>query len=202
MNYSSNSNKSKEKEVTERTKLEKVVSGPTKTRKQNELQKAAKSFISEDLSSIGKYLLVSVLVPNVKKIVSDVVTNGINMMLYGENGYYKSSSSLPGTKIAYNQMFSSGGPIQDYTKMKAATGLEYDDILFENRGDAEAVLSALEDIISQFGKASVADLYDLAEITTSNYMVNKYGWTDLHTAQIRVVNGGYVIKFPKVVQLD
>lgn len=203
MNYTSNSNKSKSKEQeAERVKLDKVVSGKTKARKQSELQKAAKSFISEDLSSIGKYLLVSVLVPNVKKIVSDVVTNGINMMLYGENGCYKSSSSFPATKIAYNKMFTSGNPMQDYTKMKAANGLEYDDILFENRGDAEAVLSSLEDLISQFGKASVADLYDLAEITTSNYMINKYGWTDLHTAQIRVVNGGYVIKFPKVVQLD
>ena len=201
MNYPSNSAKSKEKESVERVKRESVVSGATKTRKQNELQKAAKSFISTDLSSIGKYILGSVLIPNAKKIISDIVTNSINMMLYGENGYYKSSSSFPASKISYNKMFT-GGPIQDYSKMKAANGLEYDDILFDNRGDAEAVLSALEDIINQFGKASVCDLYDLAQITTSNYMLDKYGWTDLHTAQIRVVNGGYVIKFPRVVALD
>lgn len=202
MNYPSNSTKSKEKEATDRVKREPVVSGVTKTRKQNELQKAAKSFISTDLSSIGKYILGSVLIPNAKKVISDIVTNGINMMLYGENGYYKSSSSFPASKVSYNKMFTGGGPIQDYTKMKAANGLEYDDILFDNRGDAEVVLSALEDIINQFGKASVGDLYDLAQITTSNYMLDKYGWTDLHTAQIRVVNGGYVIKFPRVVALD
>ena len=53
--------------------------------------------------------------------------------------------------------------------------LWYDDILFDTRGDAEAVLDAMNDIISQYGTVSVSDFYDLARVPNDNFTMNRYG---------------------------
>jgi hypothetical protein len=79
--------------------------------------------------------------------------------------------------------------------------LDYDNIIFDNRGDAEAVLTSMEDILDQFGCVSVADLYDLADVAAPNYTVNNYGWTNLANAQVLRCRDGYIIKLPKVTSL-
>ena len=88
--YKSNSYKSKEQtEVPEEKKIQKVANG--KTRKKSELSKFANVFISEDVQNVKSYILMDVLVPAIKKAISDIVANGIDMLLYGESGRTKSS---------------------------------------------------------------------------------------------------------------
>ena len=77
-----------------------------------------------------------------------------------------------------------------------AQGYEYDDIIIESRGDAELVLDQLEEIISTYGVASVADLYDLVGITGRSYTDNKYGWTDIRNAKV-VRTGRLYLTAPK-----
>ena len=78
---------------------------------------------------------------------------------------------------------------------------DYDDIIFDNRGDAEAVLSSMEDVIDQYGVVSIADLFDLAEVSNSNYAMNNYGWTDLRTANVVRVRDGYILKLPRALPI-
>ena len=60
---------------------------------------------------------------------------------------------------------------------------DFDDILFESRGEAEDVLSHLVDLTIDYGVASVADFYDLSGIE-SQFTDNKYGWTNLRDAEV------------------
>ena len=60
----------------------------------------------------------------------------------------------------------------------------------------------LDEIIDRYGVARVGDLYDLANVSTNNYMINRYGWTSVSTASVSRVSDGYIIKLPRPLALD
>lgn len=201
--YKSNSHKSKEAQnnaATSEKKIEKVVTGSVKPKKKNEIQKFADVFISEDVGNVKSYIVWDVLVPAFKKAISDIVTNGIDMILYGESGRSKKNSTA--SKVSYRSYYEKENDRRDYPTHKIKTGYDYDNIVFESRGDAEAVLEAMIDIIDQYGVVSVGDLYDLADMSVDNYTLNKYGWTDIRNASVNRVRDGYMLKLPKALPLN
>lgn len=201
--YKSNSHKSKEAQnnaATSEKKIEKVVTGSAKPKKKNEIQKFADVFISEDVGNVKSYIVWDVLVPAFKKAISDIVTNGIDMILYGESGRSKKNSTA--SKVSYRSYYEKENDRRDYPTRKIKTGYDYDNIVFESRGDAEAVLEAMIDIIDQYGVVSVGDLYDLADMSVDNYTLNKYGWTDIRNASVNRVRDGYMLKLPKALPLN
>ena len=100
--YGPNSYKSKEEKkeaanVPEK-KVGKVIAGSAKSKKKGEMQKFADVFISEDVGNVKSYIFMEVIVPAIKKAISDVVTNGIDMILYGESGRSRKISAT--TKVS------------------------------------------------------------------------------------------------------
>ena len=199
--YKPNSHKSKEaqKESIPEKKVEKIITGTVKSKKKSEIQKFTDIFISEDVNNVKSYILLDVLVPAIKKAISDIVTNGIDMILYGGTGRTKSNSTA--SKISYRSYYDGGNCRRDYSASRTKTGYNYDDIILDNRGEAEDVLSRMDELISTYGLVSVADLYDLVGIT-GNYTDNKYGWTDIRSAQPIRVRDGYMLKLPKALPLN
>lgn len=196
--YKPNSHKSKEEPKARalEKKVEKVISGKARSKKKNEVQKFASAFIKEDLNSISSYIITDVLVPATKKTILDIVK-----AILGESGT-SSRSATTASKVSYRSYYDKDDDRKrDYTA-PARGGFDYDDIVFEHRGDAEIVLETMEDIVKgQYGIVSVGDLYDLANVTTDNYTVNSYGWTDLRGAKVIPVRDGYVIKLPRALPL-
>ena len=74
--------------------------------------------------------------------------------------------------------------------------------MFDTRGDAEAVLDSMNDIISQYGMVSVSDFYDLANVANDNYTMNRYGWTNIAGATAVRVRDGYILKLPRAIPLN
>lgn len=192
--YKNNSKKSKSEET---KTIEKVISGTAKTKKKNDVQKFADVFISEDVNNVKSYIFMDVLVPAIKKAISDIVINGIDMILYGEAGHTKKSN---GTKPSYRSYYDYERN-NDIRKTTRRTAYSFDDIVMDNRADAEEVLDSMLATIDKYGIVSVADMYDLVGIT-GNYTDNKYGWTDLRSARIeRERDGGYTINLPRALPL-
>lgn len=203
MDYNPNSNnfinKEKTKEEHTKKRVEKVVSGNVKTKKRNEVLKLADIFTSEDVSTVKSHIFSDVLVPSIKKMVSDAVKTGIDMILYGDSDVSRTKS--PASKVSYSKFYNEPSYKAVYDGYSKRETYEYNNIVLETRGDAEAVLMALEDMIDQYDIASVADLYDLVGIVGS-YTDNKYGWTSVRSARIERVRDGYVIRMPKALPLD
>lgn len=191
--FKPNSHKSKEEK-----KVEKIVSGTVKAKKKSEIQKFADVFIQEDVNNVGSYILQDILVPAVKKAISDIVTNGIDMILYGETGRTKKKSSS--SNISYRSYYEKDRE-RDHYSSRSRSGYSYDDIIIDNRGEAEEVLSRMDELIAVYGLASVADFYELVGVT-GNYTDNKYGWTDIRGASVVRVKDGYIIKLPKALPLN
>lgn len=196
--YKSNSHASKEKEKNGGEKrVEKIISGKAQVKKKSEFSKFANVFVSEDAGNVKSYILMDVLVPAVKKAVSDIVTNGIDMLLYGETGVHKRNGAS--SKVSYRSYYDRSS--RSTSSSKTRNGYSYDDIILDNRGEAEEVLSRMDEIVATYGTVSVADLYDLVGITGA-YTDNKYGWTDIRSASVVRVRDGYMIKLPRALPLN
>lgn len=196
--YKSNSHKSKEEknEVASEKKIEKVVSGKVKTKKKSEVRKLTDIFISEDVNNVKNYVIMDVLIPAVKKAISDIVTNGIDMILYGESGGKKKTS---GSKVSYKSYYDNRDDRRHSYSYKSR--FEYDDIILESRGEVERVFDTMEEIIDTYGSVSVLDLYDMLDLVPP-HTANRYGWYNLRGADAIRVNGGYLLKLPKATLLD
>ena len=70
-----------------------------------------------------------------------------------------------------------------------------------SEGEAEDVLSRMDELIDTYGVVSVADLYDLVGISC-NYTDNKYGWTNIRNVEPIRVRDGYMLKLPKAMPID
>lgn len=204
--YKSNSNKSKAEEnkknelITEH-RPEKVVTGKVITKKKSSFRKFADEFISEDAKNIKSYVFGEVLIPAIKKAISDIVTDGIDMILYGGtrgSGGRRYTSD----KVSYRNYYDGKGSSYRPSESRSSfNSYSYDDIILDSRGEAEDVLSRMDELIDSYGLVRVADLYDLVGITGS-YTDNKYGWTNIRNAEIIRVRDGYMIKMPRAVPID
>ena len=205
-NYKPNSNKYKEEQkrvAEEKPKAVKVVNGPVSVRKKTGIQKFADSFVNDDMPKIKNYIVSDVLIPSIKKAISDIVRNGIDMVLYGESGRNRDSKT-PGSRVSYRSYYDNpvGNNRDRDTSRSSRSVFDYDDIEFLNRGDAEITLAQMEDIIDKYGFVKVADYYDLAGVSITNHCANNYGWTDLRTANISRVRDRYIINLPKALPID
>lgn len=205
--YKSNSDKARQEQQSEK-KVEAVITGAAKTRKKGEMQKFADVFIAEDANNVKSYIWMEVIVPAVKKAISDIVTTGIDivttgidMILYGEAGRSKKNGTA--SKVSYRNYYDQGTDrVRAGSVGNRRNTPDYDDILFDTRGDAEAVLDAMNDIISQYGTVSVSDFYDLARVPNDNFTMNRYGWTNIGGATAVRVRDGYILKLPRAIPLN
>lgn len=198
--YKSNSNRSKEEQNNKlpEKKVEKVVTGKVITKKKSGLNKFVSEFISEDAKNVKTYVVGEVLIPAIKKAVSDIVTDGIDMILYG--GTRRDGKRPTADRVSYRSYYDRSSSMSS-RDTRTVSGYSYDDIILNSRGEAEDVLSRMDELMDTYGLVRVADLYDLVGIT-GNYTDNKYGWTNIRNAEIVRVRDGYMIKMPRAVPID
>ena len=199
--YKSNSHRSKEQEKrsVEEKRVEKVVKGTTKTKKKSELSKLKDTFISEDASNVKSYIIGDVLIPAAKKAISDIVSNGIDMILYG--GKAPDRNRRGSSNYVSYRDYSRRDDDRRYSSSNTRRS-DFEDIVFDYRSDAEAVRNQMFDIIDRYGFCTVSDLYDMAD-RTPPYTANRYGWTSVQGSEVvRLSGGGYIIKLPRAVPID
>lgn len=196
MDYKSNSNKSKLEQKQSEKKVEKVISGSAKAKKKSEVKKLTDVFISEDICNVKSYIWNDIIVPIVKKAISETV----DVILYGESGNSKKKS--PASRVSYRSYYED----RDDNRRRAygsirKSNYDYNDIVLENRGDAEEVLIKLDELIDVYGSASIADLYDMVGMSGS-YTDNRYGWDKPGVGSVVRVRDGWLLKLPKVIILN
>ena len=197
--YKGNSHRSKEQNSNEVAEKKVTQIATAKTKKKSETKKLVSAFVAEDVTSVKDYIIMDVLLPAAKKAISDIVTNGIDMLLYGET---RSKSKNRESRVSYTKYYNDRD--RDYERPGRARGrygYDYDDIILDTRKEAEEVLDRMDDLIDTYGMVSVADLYDLVGVS-GNYTDNKYGWTNLRNADVQRVRDGYLLKLPKALPFD
>lgn len=198
--YQPNSHKSKEMDAKkEERKVQKVVSAKPKTKKNN-ARRLTDIFIAEDAGNVKSYIFLDVLVPAIKKAISDIVTDGIYMILYGESGDRKRK---PASKVSYRDYYDDrrSGHRETDRFSQARGRFDYDDIIYSSRGEAERVREQMLDMIDRYGYVTVGDMYDMSDLTAP-YTSSNYGWTNIRSAETVRVRDGCILKLPKAMPID
>ena len=200
----SNSNKSRSAAnndmIAPDKKVEKIVAEKAQIKKKSEARKFTDIFISEDAHAVAKRLYDDIIVPSLKKIVDDFITNGVRMLLWGSDS---TSNSKPASRISYSSYYER--PVEakrTYYSGSNSRNISCDDIVFSNLADARNVLDTMQDILSRYRAVSIVDLYEMADIPVTNYTLNRYGWTNLDGVMPVRVRDGYILNLPKAIPID
>lgn len=185
-NYKPNSHKYKEEQA-QKKKIEKVANG--KKHKKTGLNKFASSIFEDDADSVKSYIVGDIIIPYIKKTISDVV----NAVLFpgGSNSKRPNSSH-----VSYQSYYGEG---RNASGRRASTPV-FDDVILDTRGEAEDVLDSLDEMLSIYGQVSVNDLYDLVGIT-GVHTGNNFGWDNLRNARVVRAGDGYLLKMPRIKPL-
>lgn len=206
--YKPNTNKAKEEKKREalqasEKKVEKVITGNARVKKKSKFEGVMSNFISEDAKSVKSYVFGEVLIPAIKKAISDIVTDGIDIILYGESrkGARRSNASNL-SYSSYSNYYNDRRPRMNERQALTTPGYFCEDIILDKRADAEEVLTRLDEMMETYGLVRVSDLYDLVGMSC-DFTYNNYGWTNIRNANIqRTRDGGYAIKMPRAMPID
>ena len=185
----------KETKEVERAKEITQVAKSKGTRRRN---KFISNVISEEAGDVKNYIVMDVLIPAVKKTIVDIVENGIEMLM-GTSGR-SSSSRSKGSKISYTSYYDDDRRSSRSGRRYDST-LDYDDIIFDTRGDAEVVLDSMFEVLDRYKVVTIADYYDLCG-ERCPHTANRYGWTDLSNASVVRIRDGYTIRLPRALAID
>lgn len=195
--------KKKTETADEPRKVNKVVKGEVIQKRKGVGHKVAETFVGDDVRSVGSYILFDVVIPAAKNMLADAASQGVERMLFGDSRSRSRVSGRTGTNPSYGSMYrprESRNGRREMSERSRATH-DFDEIILEERGEAEEVLDQLTLLVEDYGHAKVSDLYDLVGIT-GNYTDDKWGWFDLRAASTSRVRQGYLLDMPKPVVLD
>lgn len=210
MDYAGNPNKNKEP-IPEK-KIEKVVTGEVINKPKPIGRKFKDIFFGGDLKAASKFVAADVILPALRDVLVDAITNGAKRVIYGESmrsrgrpyeyrptvSYHNPYNSVTTRSYAYPRDVRDPRPranLPDQPNSWRTTRPNPNEIFLANRSDAENVVERLIDIIDKYDNASLADLYELIGQQTS-HVDYKWGWTYLHNVDIRQTRDGFLIDLP------
>ena len=203
--YPSNSNKSKQ----EQNIPAPVVTNVPTARKKKPDNKLLRMIFAQDFKDIKDGLVKDWIEPQVRNLawnyvqfLIDTVKNGVKMMMY-DNYKPTEKSSVPASNYSYNNYYR---PTMTTPKSNNDT-VSYDEFEYPTEKEAADVLTGLRDLISRCKAATVLDLYGLSKISTSNYTLQNWGWTNLDFVEIKTTTSDdgrivYYLTLPKATVLQ
>lgn len=205
MDYQGNANKSREDKEKPDKVIVKVVTGDVVQKPKTIGRKFKDIFFGGDFRVAARYVAGDVLLPALRNLIVDVTSKGVERVVYGDSPY-RSRRTEYRPRVQYNT-----SPIYRPPDPRIAGRLpdqyprrigrrEINDVILQNRDEAERVVETLIECLDKYEVASLADYYDLLGLPTS-HVDNKWGWTYLNNIEIRQVRDGYLIELPPLEEL-
>lgn len=169
-------------------------------------KKFAETFIEEDVKDVKSYIVMDVIIPGIKNTILDVLSMMFFREPYDRRGGHKSSRDDRYEYSARYKYRSNGDSKsrrdrRDDDRYEQDDKVDYRNIILRNRSDAEEVVEQMRKRIRQYDTASIADLFDLIDVT-GKYTDNNWGWDREEEIGIRRVSQGYLIDVAEAKLLD
>lgn len=194
-------------DIPAKKKVKRVVKGKIYRKKKSFVETISQTFFGEDTKNVGTYILWDVLIPAAKDTIQEMVASGIQMLLFGESRGPSRSNRRDRERgrstVSYGSYYRPSSRNEN-PERRYGRSVRHDveEIIFERGDEAADVLATLEDMIDNYGQATIADYYDASGYPDSNFTNNKYGWDDLSKTRCIHVRGGYIIDLPRPIELD
>ena len=197
--------KPKPAEKPEEKVVKPITSGKVVRRKKPLGVRLREMFIGDSDQGVVEYVLGEVMVPALKEMVTDAVSQGIERMIFGENRPNRkrsSGSSGPFGNTGYTNYNRYSSNKREDRPRRTRQSHDFDDVILDSRQEAQEVIDTLIDWIGKYDAVSVKDLYELVG-EEFHHTDEKWGWTNLDRASVRRVgNQSYLLVLPKTEPLD
>lgn len=185
--------------------IQPIVSGSAVRRKKSLRKQFSETFVAGDFRTAVRYVLFDVLLPAAKDTIVEAGSQGIEKLIFGDSRRRGSTPPPSGAMgyVQYHRMSGasrSSGPSRAISR-EARSRHNFDEIVLDQRAEAEEVIDRLFDLVNKYDQATVADLYELVGLA-SVHTDHKWGWEDLMGAGVSRVRGGYLLDLPEPEPLD
>ena len=214
----------------------KVIQGKAIEGKSNVFTAARDQILYPNGESVGSTIMESVVNPALRDLTSnivgsffDIIVESINRMIYKDDpmrqGPTRYTRGGSGGYVPFGSVFNSASGYRDispgagYTRISGSSSNQafsaapsptisnrYNNIILENRGEAETFIDDLLYTVNQYQSISVANVYAKLD-WPSTFQDTKWGWTpdilNISTIQKRrVSNGAWRIILPRPIPVD
>lgn len=202
----SHTSKKMEKEREKPEKLKPVVSKANVVQTKKSVgQKFIDAFIQDSVEDVKDYVIRDVIVPGVKNTILDC----LSMIFFHESYDGRGRSRrYDEDSPSYSSYYKSGRKTRDRSdrrrreeRYEENPNVDYKNIILKRREDAEDVVDELRRRIKKYERASVADLFDLIEVS-GKYTDNNWGWINEEDIGIRRVSNGFLIDVAEAQLID
>ena len=202
--FPSNSETSKKAHPKDKN-IERVTSGGAKRRRKSLRKQFSETFVKGDAKSALHYVIFDVFIPAARDMIIESFQQGIEKLILGDSRRRGSRTPQAGPTgyVSYNRYSMANGPpgAQRALSREARARHNFDEIVLDQRTEAEEVIDRLFDVVNRYDSATVADLYELVGLS-SNHTDHKWGWTDLTGAGVSRIRGGYLLDLPEPEPID
>lgn len=208
-NFPSNSNEPRkiQPDAPEKKVVLKVIQGGVVRKKKTLGVRIRDMFVAEDGRGVLESVIGDILVPAMKDMVADSVSQGIERMIFGDARPVRRRESRPSSfgntnHTNYNRYSNNNRRevVQTaHNRLRAAH--DFDDIVIASREEANDVLDNLTNIIERYQFVSIRDLYELVG-EPFHHTDEKWGWSNLRDASVRRVSNGYLLALPRPEAID
>jgi len=198
--FPSNSADRKVEEITEprRPRVRQIAKGHHRQR-----SRLRQELVTEDVRTVGSDVMSDVILPAIKDLVFDIVSESFSRVLFGRSRTPSRSRSASYT--SYQQSYPGSTPYSSARQPATVRAYRpaWEPVVVATRQEASLVLQSMAEIRDEYGSVSVADLYGLIGITPE-YTDENRGWTNpgvFEGVHIRRTSGGYLLNLPEPVSI-
>lgn len=198
----SNSDKSRvESQKTERPVVSRVVQHQAKIKEDTFWDKFKKAWFGEDVKNVGDHLIFGIGIPAMKATISDMVSNGINIMLFGETG---SRSRRDPRSSGYSGYYRRESDRERESRKRDEVGYIWEQVEPMSKSDVLSIIAKIRDIANDYEYVTQAEL-----LSALGFGKDDIDWTDEGLVWYmddlrgpsdnfyRTVRGGYLLDLPR-----
>ena len=147
-------------------------------------QKLKEAMFSEDIGSgsVTEHIFFKILIPSVKRILSDMANTAINMALGldPKTQTIRSSNTHTANASVYrDRNYNRGYSQQEYGRRDAISELEWDE------ETAKDIFNQMTELIERYGNCSIADAYSIMGLGDRIRTTDRnWGWTSMRNADV------------------
>ena len=193
----SNAGKKKPESVIPERDIKPVVSG---TR--------AKKTVKDDISKVGSYLLTETIIPAAKKLLSEFISRGADMLIFKNDPPTTPFGNYGYGGVDYTKRYGSPSMLSSVASaglpgIPGAIGLgsqSIDNFIVNSYHDGQKVLQSVSNLLASYGTISVYEVCKLMGVA-AKYTDYDWGWTDIRGAKIVPFRNKYKVELPPPISL-
>lgn len=150
-------------------------------------QKMKEAMFSEDIGngSVTEYVFFKILIPSVKRILSDMANTAINMALGldPKTRTIQANMHTANASVYRDRNYSRGYSASEQNRRSAISELVWDE------ATANDIFNQMSDLIERYGNCSLADAYSIMGLGDRICRTDRnWGWTSMRGADVVAVD--------------